>query len=447
MAGFAGSQRVDERRRRRLATETEKAESASDSGLECSGATVGLRIGHFHECDCPAAGLVFRQRWKHWCAAAGLWLIAIALSVGAFHSQWVHAHIGPEVGRLCTAQDSALVRWFSELVLLLAAESALLVWWGRSRSASDFSGRYRVWGWCAAACLGFGFCVATDLHQILARLAVQRFDLKIPDPALLWLAPVAACGLWIGWRVRGEMSGCAASRRVVLLAGLCYAGAAGLKLAGMGCVTLPAGIEPWLTRGLILSGHVALLLSLTLHAHHVLSNTPEPPPNAAPSGWLRAMLARWFARRAPEPVEETAAPKRRRKATGEASAPKKRKRSAPKRTRKAAEPVESEEVEEEEDPAAETDDCEIEETGARNDYEEPAEAEQTEEDSTSEEEEVEERQPVARGGRNFRVDAEEEEPPEPHFEGVSREQMKGLSKRERRRLQQQQRDAERASRR
>ena len=446
MAGFAGSQRVDERRRRRLATETDRTDSATDSGRDGSGASVGLRVGHFHECDCPAAGLIFRQRWKHWGSAAVLWAMAIALSAATFHTPWVHSHLGPELGRLSTASDSPLVRWFSELVLLVAAEAALLVWWGRSRSASDFSGRYRIWGWCAAACLGFGFCLATGLHEILAQLAVRQFKLRVPDAALLWMAPVALIGLWLGWRIRREMSGCAASRRVLLLAGLCYTGAVGVAVAHIGGAVLPLGLEPCILRGLVLSGHVALLLSLTLHAHHVLSNTPEPPPQAARVGWLWAILGRLFARRVPESVQEMAAPKRRRRAAGEAAAPKRRKKSAPKRTRKAAEPVEEEEAEEEEEEElAETDDAEAEETSTREQDE--AEEEQAEDVAAEEEPEPEQEPEPVRGGRKFRIDAEESEPDEPHFEQLSREQMKGLSKRERRKLQQQQRDAERASRR
>lgn len=289
VAGFAGSQRLDERRRRRLANGTESI--AAGAGRSSGRGDPLLRFfssgGKDAACltsqNCPLLTVIATQLWKHWLLAGGLlvtgWLL---LALRELAPRWQ-----PELGTqaIQALQTDRLITWFSQVVMLLTAQATAVVWWARSRSTKDFAGHYRIWGWATATWLVYGFCLTTGAHWVSSEIALHIVPWDVPGAALwCWALPACAWGWGIGLRLERDLSGCARSRGVFYLAALA-------SLSGL-LIQFQRALSPHLVSdqislvalwSVVIFSQVGYLLSMTLHARHVLYFTAEPPrrPSAA----------------------------------------------------------------------------------------------------------------------------------------------------------------------
>lgn len=314
MASFGGSARLDERRRRRLAQEN--GESSVDESLSEATSVKRRRLDVADVRTCrrqvllPLPAFIPSRAWR----LVGLAVLAVLPGfVGWAYADeitsWA-AHAGPGLERLSAGAPLPFSRWYECLLIGAAAHLAALIFWVRSRSHHDFSGRYWIWARFAVLCLVFATARATGAHVALGE--TLQFFIRWSfwrQQTVWWLAPAAVAGGTLLWRLQREMRGCRGSWMCLVVAGIAY------WLAGLGCLDV-LGSVGGLTQGRIidaslLSGHGWLLLGLLLHARHVVHRTAEPAPIPERTSAPRPHFLALFRRRgtdAPEP--DTAQSKR-----------------------------------------------------------------------------------------------------------------------------------------
>lgn len=298
---FAGSRQLDERRRRRLATENDETGSPPRYVAPPANSARFAPAPPSHERDDQPAGLPFPKLvspriWKH------LFIGAVAfvagggiLWTGSQQTALGHAG-GPGLVRLFNLTDSPAVACYNSALLLLAAQLALLIRWVRSQSLHDFGGRYTIWGWAALSLLVFAGSIATNAHLAFSESIHWRWQLGFErSETLVWLIPAVTMGAALFWLLERDMRGSRLSRYLLWTAGFSFVGAIILQLAPVEIAD--AHKQRLFKTGASMMGHWAVFLSLLVHARHVIYQTAEPPELAAgllTRTWrkLRALLKR-----------------------------------------------------------------------------------------------------------------------------------------------------------
>ena len=204
----------------------------------------------------------------------------LAFGAGAvwcgFEAEAIGQALGPDVKRLIEPAHSRLVRAFGGLLLFVAAQLALLIWYVRSRSRRDFSGKYRSWAWAAGVGFLFSASVSLELHRIWSAAIgyVMRLDTPYFD-TLCWLAPAMGCGTVLLRDLYADMRDCRTSVFFLRTAFVCWTAAA-IWLLGYG-VTVPDRLSPLVVPSLSLLGHYCLFLALLVHTRFVIFISAEPP--------------------------------------------------------------------------------------------------------------------------------------------------------------------------
>ncbi len=336
------------------------------------------------------------------------------LVAGYAYPQWA-AGYGPGFARIFDSPASPIIAWVNTLLLFSAAQAAWVVSWERSRRRHESAGPHRIWGWAAMTWLMFSLASATQAHIAWSETILHHIRWRTPGAMLwCWLLPAAAWGWGLFLRLEPELRPSRSGHWLLLTAGAWYLGIVGLLCQRE---FWPQACAPELSRLLLAAlpslGHASLLLSMTLLARHILSGTTESPvarrrmrvktvdrTSAKPS-WLRpAWLFRSRRASAEEGVDGDDKPQR-----GQKRATATRKRATPRKATRAAKSTGDEAPE-----------INWESAGS-------GEA----------------------SGQNFRFD-DAEAPQGAHFGASADEdsdELKGLSKRDRRKLQQQMREQER----
>ncbi|HLJ11407.1 MAG TPA: hypothetical protein VKU82_09465 [Planctomycetaceae bacterium] len=282
---FAGSQRLGDRRRRRLAADADDvpldsqrialpAPPGASRLIDAARTDARVRVASF-ERALPLANLIPHEWWKYALGGAACLSIGGAIVVAGWYERAGTLVLGPGVSRLFAFPAAPAATWFSSLLLLASSQLAILIWWGRSHSNKDFEGRYWVWVRVACAWLGFGACIATSAHlAVCDTLAHFWPGIGARHTQVGWLAPAAAVGIWIMGALSREMKGCRSSRAFLFAAAGCYAFCGGLCLELHSVVSSSAHL--FFINTVVLVGHVSLFLSMWLHARHVLYRTPDP---------------------------------------------------------------------------------------------------------------------------------------------------------------------------
>ncbi|HUG91052.1 MAG TPA: hypothetical protein VML55_09475 [Planctomycetaceae bacterium] len=290
---FAGSRHLDERRRRRLAVESDEA--APDSAAprdEAAAAIARARartLRHF-----PLRKLISSRRWKLWGVLFALSLLGAAAVAGSTLAAQPAGEWPPAAAALLSPAGP-VARTFSGTLLFIAAQTAVVIWWARSRSLHDFGGRYRVWLWASATLVMWAFCHATAAHVTLGETAQWLWPLDVPSGATVyWLVPAV---VWLLALLRGvdrEMSECRSSRACLWLGVAALAAAAALAVGPS--FELRNIERASLDMGVAVLGHLLILAALVHHARHVIYVTPEPPPGTVPLWRRLAAVLGWLAR-------------------------------------------------------------------------------------------------------------------------------------------------------
>lgn len=281
-ARFAGSRHLDERRRRRLAV-GEDASAATSADAARSSRARAARPGGRAAHALPLRKFIPQRAWKIWLAGALLALTAAAaLCAAAWADQSPHllAPVATQVlGRAGGQMATAVVC----LLLVGSGQLALLIRWVRSRSLHDFAGHFGVWGWAAAALFITAFSLLTNLHHAWGRLASLLGPFDTPGQmALAWLVPAVVAGAVILGVLLRDMDGCRASVLLMELAAGGGLAAAVLSLDAL--LPLPAEVRALPQNAAALFAATSLFVGLLLHARHVLYRSADPP-QPRPSRW------------------------------------------------------------------------------------------------------------------------------------------------------------------
>jgi hypothetical protein len=282
-ARFAGSRSVDERRRRRLATDAEDAPAASLADPVSADAPAAERISSADEARASALELAAASEtwmpvkaWKAWLLFVGVVAVAAGTIVGGWFVDREPAFFGPELAALLGLHSGRLVHALGSLLLLLAAQLSLVVWWRRSRSTRDFEGRYDVWLWTAAGWLLFAVAHETRLHLVWSETVALVWEPDFWNKSILsWFAPAVGAGGVLWMAARADARRCRSGWWLLTLAGLCWV-AAGAMVLGIGSIQL----GPWrelATVATTLAGHVLGFGGMLLHARFVTHVCNDPP--------------------------------------------------------------------------------------------------------------------------------------------------------------------------
>lgn len=284
--GLSASRTLDDQHRRRLVMETDfdglPRESAHFrridlTNIEEAASPVDLTVSL---ADCLPTKI-----WVYWGAGALAFAWPIAMLVGWLIAEEVSTSGSALADKLVLLAER-MIRATGVLTWWFASQLSCLVWWARSRSRVDYSGRFHAWGWAAA-----GFAVAGLLNLVggpqLAACLLEALGGDLTSKAVgataIWLLPSLVIGLAL-WSTLGiELRGCAASRVLHSAAGVC-----GLSFFAL---------ELWLTRtNESLTWELASKLSLIvmqwcnlmtvfLHVHYTVHISADPPA-VTPSLWL-----------------------------------------------------------------------------------------------------------------------------------------------------------------
>ncbi len=291
-ARFAGSQRLGDRRRRRLAVESDDVLGPANVGVGPSGPTGKSRVGHTAHIEHPSgasactprfpiSALVPPEWWKYLIGAtACLATAACLIFAGVCVAKRPHSAENGIVS-LFAFPEAKIATWFSSLLLTVSSQLALLIWWVRSQSLNDFDGRYWLWIRVAALWLALSLGMATDAARVLEETFVSVCGERAAGYSFLsWLIPAAA-GVWIVWSAAAEMRGCRCSKWLLWAGAVFHALAAGLCFKWHEAFAFPNREATFAAS--LLTGHVSIFLSMWIHARHVVHCTSEPAasPNSA----------------------------------------------------------------------------------------------------------------------------------------------------------------------
>ena len=286
---FAGSQ--DVRRRRRIASEADAAplvridpheESAPRTRRRVAVATDTSDAGTADEYTSPASDLSLADwipdtNWRlSFTILAAFVAVAAGLTCGLYADDWA-AQFGSELKSLFAPRTGSVSHLLSVGLLACSAALAVITGWVRSHSLKDFAGHYRIW-WRAVALLSVSsFCAATGAHLVLASILVRRLHWQFWHAAdLIWIGPAMIAGLLLSWSMQREMASCRGSLvclqlstiqalvmtlvRLELVPGLSRVGAWSASLVDAG--------------GLLM--HWLLFVSLLTHCSWVVHRNAEP---------------------------------------------------------------------------------------------------------------------------------------------------------------------------
>lgn len=271
--GFAGSRSIDERRRRRLASES--SESLEDSNEDTISQNIA-RTHRFAAGQYPLRTVIFPRRWK---------LSAFYLPVLFCFAALVAADLyRPEL----TKPDSALAGYLSlktsplsqvlsGALLLVSGQLALLIASLRTQSLHDFSGRYRLWKWVACGLFLFALCTTTSLHQVWASTVIELrlFDWGPHTNLLAWMVPALVLGSSVALMTYLELRGDRAGLNMTIIAVASYV--AYLTFQFTDNLIPGTAYHHLIGSGLLLFAHWCFFTSLLLHIHHLLYQSVDLP--------------------------------------------------------------------------------------------------------------------------------------------------------------------------
>ena len=277
-ASFAGAT-AEDRRRRRVAGSA--ADSAAEAATLDKGDAPARVLGAMQPTDLPLRKVISERTWKlgSILAVLGLALAAAALLEQA--AEFVFARlpdVSPVMRSAITTAAAAVRSAASTLMMFAAGQLALLIWWVRSRSLSDLEGRYRIWQLVAASLLAVSLGLAVDIVRLWPLLLAASEDFAavaapawLPAPLTLADVVLLSWGLGLLFCLHSEVRLAKGSLGGVWIAAVCWLAA---ELVRLDLATLA---PDWTVACLLTIGEFALFTALLLHARHVVYVSADPP--------------------------------------------------------------------------------------------------------------------------------------------------------------------------
>ncbi|MEZ6065511.1 MAG: hypothetical protein R3B90_07310 [Planctomycetaceae bacterium] len=271
---FAGSRCVDERRRRRLAQESDALGESQgrrtyreDQDTSAADPPVESRRE-----DSPADSLISPKLWKHvLLSVIGLIAWGATIYFGDLADQQrtgLQEIVGLKAGKFG--------RFFSTIALLTAGQLAFITLWYRSRSRKDFNGSYKLWFWVAITWLTIAAFRANGAHWTLADTLLAGESVGVWQlRTLLWLIPCAIAVVAIYRLLLREVRDCKVSLTLLRCSAI-VAMASGINSLA-GSFLFDSRVELLIGTGTATLWHLLLALSGLFHARHVVHFSKEPP--------------------------------------------------------------------------------------------------------------------------------------------------------------------------
>jgi len=304
---FRGAERLADRRRRWLATGSlQSAPGAATPDSDPQTAPPTLDFAPQRRCDAvevlpqespapvlPLHRLIPRASWPYGVAGVMATALVAVLTCSAWPGAGGQTRLSPLWNRLLVPPAAELVTGLGTVALGLAGQLALVIGWGRSRSLVDYAGQYRTWTRAALACWLFAGVSRLGLDSDWRDWALhQNWPRFWNDTQLLGLLPTLLAGASLGAGLRREVARCQPSRTLLMVATTLYLTVVALKL-GSGS-SLAAEQRLLAIQNGMLAAHLALLLCFWIHARHILYETCDPVEESRRSNWLPA--PHWFPR-------------------------------------------------------------------------------------------------------------------------------------------------------
>lgn len=276
-ARFAGSRTLDERRRRWLAShETEQPsttrprKTGEDPGDSAEPARV--QITHF-----PVRKIISPKGWKIALVAVVSLLAGASLVAAAYFGSEHAESLGPGWQRLFPVSGGGLVRLFEAGLLILSGQLAWLVWWLRARSLRDFDGQYHVWLWASVAVMFTGLGWLGGWHWAWSETFCWLSTTDFPQRAVLcWLLPGTLAGGVIWKKLRADMRDCQSSSVLFWMVGVCFLGACAFRLR-LDHAPWPETTRQLVGSSLQMLTCVGVFAAFLVHARFVLHVSLEAP--------------------------------------------------------------------------------------------------------------------------------------------------------------------------
>ena len=277
-ARFAGSRTLDERRRRWLAAnEMEQAAKSAGTGSPKPRAAeepvpAQARITQF-----PLRKVISPKGWKVASVAFLAFLLGAGILALGSGRVPVAPWLEPAWSRLYESQGVKLPRLFQAALLMASGQLAMLIWWGRSRSLRDFDGRYRVWLWSAALAMFAGWSLLGDWHWAFSDTICGLWSARFPmREVVCWMFPAGLVAGILWRKLRLDICDCRWSTCFFWLAAVSLAGACVIRLE-IDRTAWPVEIKQLAGDSLEMLASVSLFVSFLAHTRFVLHISPEPP--------------------------------------------------------------------------------------------------------------------------------------------------------------------------
>jgi|GEM_PF-5908908 len=290
VARFMGFRTLEDRRRRRLATQPLERKKANPNELvlgqtnltqhSSSAARVeemiSVPVTPLDKLNFPIRKLISGKLWKN----AMVCFVVVALAGLLVAATNLFSRSRSPSSRAMEAlfqiPDGKVFHVFSGVLLIFCAQLSFVIGWARSQSQKDFHGSYRIWRWNALWLFGIAIGLLIDFPPVFAEALAKWGGGFSRYPAeIFWLLPVSFTGSLLVWNLIREM-------RESQIARLCYWG----SLAGVVFILVmryATGLSipidsPKLTLLVVsLSSVCLLLIAMLLQCRHILYRSVDPP--------------------------------------------------------------------------------------------------------------------------------------------------------------------------
>ncbi|QDT63083.1 hypothetical protein [Calycomorphotria hydatis] len=194
--GFAGAQVMNDRRRRRLATEdvdTTSPEETSAGTLEKRDLPEGRLPSHF-----PLRRIISRKQWK-----TALIVMSLATFCGGLCWALLSLdEVSQTAGRITVdflqPTTSPFLSGVMGMLLVCCGGMAALIGWMRDRSPSDFRGSYRQWirAGLFLFAVGSGMILGVDrlIVRLLSQTSLSAEQIKLAVTSFMIISGLIVCG-------------------------------------------------------------------------------------------------------------------------------------------------------------------------------------------------------------------------------------------------------------
>ena len=241
------------------------AATASDTVRATATTSSGVN-SRFHF---PLRKAISRRLWKVWGTGLAGLLVGAGIVAGGYFDELRSQELGPGFHSLFNLSSARAIRYFSTILVMLAGQLALFIWWARSRAQGVSAVRYRSWGWLSVICFLASFVIGSEAHHAATETLVWFAGGQLSfHPELAWMIPGGTCVLGFLWLLHSDLRQNRTGLALLWLAALSWI--AGGAIRRVGDLSLDPLYVTLIETGAVIFGYWCLLMSMLVHARHVV---------------------------------------------------------------------------------------------------------------------------------------------------------------------------------